>query len=48
MTNQFILGLNATATDDTVNRVNEIKYTTCRTILLSSSDYFWYDSLSYP
>ena len=31
MTNLFILGLNATATDDTVNKVSEIKYTTCRT-----------------
>ena len=30
MTNQFIVGLNATATDDTVNKVNEAKYTTYR------------------
>jgi hypothetical protein len=30
MTNLFVLGLNATATDDTVNKVNETKYTICR------------------
>ena len=30
MTNLLVLGLNATATDDTVNKVNETKYTICR------------------
>ena len=30
MTNQFILGLNATATDDAVYKANETKYTRCK------------------
>ena len=48
-TNQFILGLNATATEDAVYMANETKYTIYKsTILLSNPRYFWYDSLSCP
>lgn len=38
ITNQFILGLSATATDDSVNKAKETKYTTYRKMLLSISN----------